>query len=1059
MSTLIDGDFASNHGGWGFSSSTGVDPQPYFRIFNPVSQSEKFDPNGDYIRHWVPELAGIKSPKAIHDPYHRGAGKEAERNGYPRPIVDHAKSREKALALFRDMAAEDGELRKLSPSPVEDEFVDLEANVNAAETARPGPQAKRSWWNRPGLGLSGGNWDSWLTSIQKYSTIGPSIFLGLHLANTSIIPLVTRSIPESESYLLLTREIYQAPGFEHAILTVPVIAHVLSGTLRRALRQRRHNRLFGTAPGKKSTSLKPSLQGKFGYALVSLLGTHALINRVVPLYVDGGSSSVGLGYVSYGLQKAPWSMSLGYIALVGATAWHVVGGTALYFGWRNDIGWLGRSQALTGQKSDRDSAMSAPQYSRRRKPRTLRHPAFSSISLSVRRFADLVPHMDQTTAPIIGGLSSIPAQGQIIQHDGITYHTVKEGQAYILTPQSSETTGEKGKKSGTKLHTVFYNPIQQFNRDLSVLAIRAFGEHVIAEKKKHLERSAKRQNLRHGMKRKRDDNQDGDQPSKHEDAAIKQDALIDSEMESGEKTRTPKFSILDALSATGLRALRYAKEISFATKIVANDLSGSAIAAMKLNITHNGVGHVVEPSKGDACTFMYKTAGIDAPASGKFDVIDLDPYGTAAPFLDAAVQAVSNGGLLCVTCTDAGVFASNGYPEKAFALYGGVTMKGPHSHEGGLRLILNALATSAAKYGLAIEPLLSLSIDFYARVFVRIHASPNEVKFLATKSMVVYNCDSGCGAWKTQPLGAARQKKGKKDFFYQHGYATGPKAGPTCDHCGFKTHLAGPMWAGPLHNPMFIKRIADLLPGADKDTYQTTDRIEGMLSTALEEDLFLDQEPDTGCSAEFDSFNIPRTNCAKLEPFPFFFIPSFLSKIIHTQTPPEYAFRGALKHLGYRSTRSHAKPGSIRTDAPWEVIWEIVREWARQKAPIREEAIRPGTPGYGIMQKDRERLRKQAEPDLDLVKKNIAQILEQKELIYDDMKSKILSELGCPSSTKAASNDEVSIPMEPDTSKLEVVFDEALGKAALASQQQKKLVRYQMNPKPNWGPISRADAD
>ncbi|KAI5287134.1 RNA methyltransferase tRNA(m5U54)methyltransferase [Ascosphaera aggregata] len=327
--------------------------------------------------------------------------------------------------------------------------------------------------------------------------------------------------------------------------------------------------------------------------------------------------------------------------------------------------------------------------------------------------------------------------------------------------------------------------------------------------------------------------------------------------------------------------------------------------------------------------------------------------------------------------------------------------------------------------------------------------------------MIVYNCDSGCGAWKTQPIGIARQKKGKGGFFYQHGYASGPKAAPACDHCGFKTHIAGPMWAGPLHNPMFIKRIADLLPGADKETYQTTDRIEGMLSTALEEDLFLDQAAGSEEDATeiIDSFSIPQTDCAKLEPFPFFFIPSHLAKIIHTQTPPEYAIRGALKHLGYRSTRSHAKPGSIRTNAPWEVIWEIIREWARQKAPIKEDAIRPGTPGYGIMQKDRQRLQSQKEPDLDATRKDIAAILEDDQgLTFVDFRSKILSALKCPSQD-SSSKDSVSIPLEPDTSTLEVIFDEALGKAALANHQQKKLVRYQMNPRPNWGPISRADAD
>ena len=100
MEHLIDGDFASNNGGWGFSASCGTDAQPYFRIFNPLLQSEKFDEKGEYIRRWIPELAELKG-KEIHDPYGRGAGKIAQMNGYPRPIVDHKASRERALSRYK----------------------------------------------------------------------------------------------------------------------------------------------------------------------------------------------------------------------------------------------------------------------------------------------------------------------------------------------------------------------------------------------------------------------------------------------------------------------------------------------------------------------------------------------------------------------------------------------------------------------------------------------------------------------------------------------------------------------------------------------------------------------------------------------------------------------------------------------------------------------------------------------------------------------------------------------------------------------------------------------
>lgn len=98
---LIDGDFASNNGGWGFSSSTGVDPQPYFRIFNPWLQSERFDEKGEFIREWVPELRDVEG-KGVHNPYaDKTAEKVAQRMGYPKPIVEHKMARERCLERFK----------------------------------------------------------------------------------------------------------------------------------------------------------------------------------------------------------------------------------------------------------------------------------------------------------------------------------------------------------------------------------------------------------------------------------------------------------------------------------------------------------------------------------------------------------------------------------------------------------------------------------------------------------------------------------------------------------------------------------------------------------------------------------------------------------------------------------------------------------------------------------------------------------------------------------------------------------------------------------------------
>ncbi|KAG9219001.1 hypothetical protein CCMSSC00406_0001411 [Pleurotus cornucopiae] len=97
MENLIDGDLAANNGGWQWSASTGTDAAPYFRIFNPYSQSEKVDPAGDFIRRFVPELASLKG-KDIHKP----PPHTADKLGYPRPIIQHEEARVRALRRFKN---------------------------------------------------------------------------------------------------------------------------------------------------------------------------------------------------------------------------------------------------------------------------------------------------------------------------------------------------------------------------------------------------------------------------------------------------------------------------------------------------------------------------------------------------------------------------------------------------------------------------------------------------------------------------------------------------------------------------------------------------------------------------------------------------------------------------------------------------------------------------------------------------------------------------------------------------------------------------------------------
>ena len=100
MRHLVDGDLASNQLNWQWVAGSGTDAAPYFRIFNPVTQGRKFDPKGDYVRRYVPELRSVAT-EHVHEPWRRPDGPPA---GYPSPIVDHAEEREVALARYGAIA-------------------------------------------------------------------------------------------------------------------------------------------------------------------------------------------------------------------------------------------------------------------------------------------------------------------------------------------------------------------------------------------------------------------------------------------------------------------------------------------------------------------------------------------------------------------------------------------------------------------------------------------------------------------------------------------------------------------------------------------------------------------------------------------------------------------------------------------------------------------------------------------------------------------------------------------------------------------------------------------
>jgi len=177
-----------------------------------------------------------------------------------------------------------------------------------------------------------------------------SLFGTLHLATTSLIPLaVARSVPASESYLLLAREIYQTSLSEPLLVALPIALHIGSGIALRLLRRRQNLRRYCGSGAHEKTPRGPSLLRSgwppmsyialSGYGFSVVLAAHVFMNRGLPLLVEGDSANIGLAYVAHGFARHPVVSWVSYVALLGLGCGHMVWGWAKWFGVAQGAGW------------------------------------------------------------------------------------------------------------------------------------------------------------------------------------------------------------------------------------------------------------------------------------------------------------------------------------------------------------------------------------------------------------------------------------------------------------------------------------------------------------------------------------------------------------------------------------------------------------------------------------------------------------------------------------------------------------------------------------------------
>jgi tRNA (guanine26-N2/guanine27-N2)-dimethyltransferase len=414
-------------------------------------------------------------------------------------------------------------------------------------------------------------------------------------------------------------------------------------------------------------------------------------------------------------------------------------------------------------------------------------------------------------------------------------------------------------------------------------------------------------------------------------AAVEQRKGIEEEDEKKEKPPLEPITILEGMCATGLRAIRYARELDDVKCIVANDLDPTAALAVENNKEYNARESEEVKRRVDKIVTNCGDVRVVALQHEKcFDVVDLDPYGTPSQQLESAVLAPVEGGLLCVTATDMSVLCGNN-AEVGWTKYGSYPLKARYCHEQSTRILLAAIQSAAVKNRRYIVPVLSTQIDFYARVYVRVYSSAVNCKAAASNLSYVFQC-VGCDSFELQPLGKVEERShertgktytkfipGKLSAAVEHNEHGDRK----CHNCGWGMNVGGPIWSAPVHDKGWVESVLKDVKESSDERYPGKEKVRALLTNCSEE------LPDT-----------PLHYC--------------LHSMAGTLkiTPPTLAlFRSAIINAGYKVSGVHCNQLAVKTNAPSNVLWDIMKCW-EQEHPAQEDFKNGKSPGASILKKE-----------------------------------------------------------------------------------------------------------
>lgn len=331
------------------------------------------------------------------------------------------------------------------------------------------------------------------------------------------------------------------------------------------------------------------------------------------------------------------------------------------------------------------------------------------------------------------------------------------------------------------------------------------------------------------------------------------------------------LSVAEPLAGCGVRGIRFAIEVDGLSSVYLNDINERAYAIIQHNIQLNNLANMVFASNEDANLFLARYA---APKK-RFDFIDIDPFGSPAPYMDSVLRALRNGGLIALTATDMAPLCGV-YPKVALRKYGGFSLRTEYCHEIAVRLLAGCLAITAAKHNIGVKMVFSHSTDHYARLYALVNYGAKNADESLEEMGYILHCF--------------------KCFHREVQRETILARNMTCRECGSTLKAAGPLWTGEI---------------ADKN-----------FCTFMEENLK---------SPKYEHINSEARRIISLikeeasAPATYYVIDKICDRI-GAPTPPLKSVIDYIREMGFKAVRTHFHGRGIKTDAPASLVVEVVKK-------------------------------------------------------------------------------------------------------------------------------------